>query len=190
MKTEINMADIERKKTEISAVSHVLYSVFFTAMLFFAAILQCSDITFFGIVPDLTFAAVCAIGFIAGERYGSIFGIFGGVLIWALGSSGISLSPILFTFCGYLCGALPRVILRRNFLSYLVFTPIMGAIHIFFTFIYYIMLSKSYDIWGVFGKKIIPEIFSCIIFMTAAYGAVKIIYMLFKGKKKDAKLIK
>lgn len=190
MKTEINMADIERKKSEISAVSHVFYSVFFTVLLIFMAILQCSDITFFGIVPDLTFAAVCAVGFIAGERYGGIFGLVGGVLIWALGSSGISLSPILFTFCGYLCGALPRVILRRNFLSYLVFTPIMGAIHILFTLIYFIMLSESYDIWGVFGKRIIPEFFSCIIFMTTAYGAVKIIYMLFKGKKKDAKLKK
>ncbi|MGM9645013.1 MAG: hypothetical protein ACI3X1_08000 [Eubacteriales bacterium] len=184
------MADIERKKSEISAVSHVLYSVFFTVLLIFTAILQCSDITFFGIVPDLSFAAVCAVGFIAGERYGGIFGLVGGVLIWALGSSGISLSPILFTFCGYLCGALPRVILRRNFLSYLVFTPIMGAIHIFFTLIYYIMLSESYDIWSVFGKRIIPEFFSCIIFMTVAYGAVKIIYMLFKGKKKDARLLK
>ena len=190
MKMEINMSDIERKKSEISAVSHVLYSVFFTVILIFSATFQCSDITFFGIVPDFTFSAVCAIGFVAGERYGSLLGLLGGVLIWALGSSGISLSPILFTFCGYLCGALPRVILRRNFLSYLVFTPIMGAIHIFFTLIYYIMLSESYDIWSIFGKRIIPDFVSCIIFMTAAYGAVKIIYMLFKGKKKDAKLKK
>lgn len=183
------MSDIESKKSGISLVSHVLYSIFFILILIFSATFQCSDITFFGIVPDFTFAAVCAVGFVAGERYGSIFGLLGGVLICVLGSSGISLSPILFTFCGYLCGVLPRVILRRNFLSYLVFTPIMGAIHIFFTLIYYIMLSESYDIWSVFGKRIIPEFFSCIIFMTVAYGAVKIIYMLFKGKK-DSKLIK
>ncbi len=182
------MTESKRKDKELSFVSHALYILFFSLFLAFAAIFQCADISFFGVTPDFCFALICAIGFIAGERYGAIFGLSGGVLIWALGSGGISLSPILYAFCGYLCGALPRVILRRNFLSYLVYTAIMGAIHLLFTLIYLIMLSESYGIFGVFSKSVIPELFSCIILMIAAYGAVRLTYTLFKGKKKDSRV--
>ncbi|MBR3879546.1 MAG: hypothetical protein IKJ24_05435 [Clostridia bacterium] len=178
----------ERKKGRLSALSHALYVLTFSLLLVFAAVLQCADIEVFGVTPDICFALICAIGFILGERYGAIFGLCGGVLIWALGSGGVSLSLMLFALCGYLCGALPDVILRRNFLSYLVFTAMMGGIHLLFTLIYFIMLSESYEIWEAFGRIIIPEFILCVIFMTVAYGAVRLIYRLFKGKKKDSRI--
>ena len=178
------MAEIENRKKEISIISHCLYSIFFALLLLASAIFQCSDIEIFGVLPDIEFSIVCAIGFIAKEKYGGIFGLLGGVLIMALGSGGISLAPILFTLCGYLSGALPGVILRRNFLSYLVFSAIFGALHIFFTLIYYVLLSQSFEIWNVIGKKIIPEFFSCVICMIPAYFAVLGVYTLFKGKDK------
>ncbi len=176
------MAETDNRKKEIPLISHALYITFFTLLTVICAILQCSSITLFGVLPNITFGLVCAIGFVAKERYGGIFGLLGGVLIMALGSSGISLAPILFTLCGYLSGALPNVILRRNFLSYLVFTVMMGGIHIFFTLIYYIMVSQSFEIWSVIGRRMIPELFSCIVCMIPAYFAVLGIYNLFKGK--------
>jgi rod shape-determining protein MreD len=178
----------ERKKGKITPISHALYILILGFMLIISALLQCADITFFGAVPDFCFALVCAIGFILGEKYGAIFGLSGGVLIWALGSGGISLSVILFALCGYLCGALPEIILRRNFLSYLVYTAMMGGIHLLFTLIYFMMLSESYEIWVAFGKLIIPEFILCVIFMIVAYGGVRLIYTLFKGKKKDSRV--
>ena len=178
----------ERKKGRSSPISHALYILFFSILMIFAAVFQCADISVAGAVPDLCFALVCAIGFVLGERYGAIYGIAGGVLIWALGSGGVSLSPILYTLCGYMCGALPRVILRRNFLSYLVYTAMMGGIHLVFTFLYFILLSTSYEIWQAYAKLIIPEFILCVIFMIVAYGAVKLIYTLFKGKKKDLRV--
>ncbi len=182
------MTAAERKKGKITPISHALYILFFSLMLVFAAVLQCADIVLFGVVPDMCFALVCAIGFVLGEKYGAIFGLVGGILVWALGSGGVSLSPMLYAICGYICGALPKVILRRNFLSYLVYTAMMGAIHLLFTFVYFIMLSSSYEIWGAFGRLIIPEFISCVIFMIVAYGAVKLIYTLFKEKKKDLRV--
>ena len=176
------MARLNNEKKETSLISHALYIVFFTSFIFFCAILQCSSIKLFGILPDITFCMVCAIGFVAKEKYGGIFGLCGGVLIMALGSSGLSLAPVLFTFCGYLSGVLPRIALRRNFLSYLIFAPLMGAIHVFFTFMYYIMASKSSQIWNAIGRLIIPEFFSCIICLIPAYFAVLGVYTLFKGK--------
>ena len=178
----------ERKSGKITPISHAIYIFFLGIILVFAAVFQCSGITVLGVVPDLCFALVCAIGFILGEKYGSIFGLLGGVLIWALGSGGISLSPILFALCGYMCGVLPQVILRRNFLSYLVFTAMMGGIHLIFTLIYFIMLSESYEIWSAFGGVIIPEFILCVILMIALYGAVRLIYTLFKVKKKDSRI--
>ena len=178
----------ERKKGAISPIIHALYIVIFGAFLVAMAVLQCADIEIAGIKPDFTFALICAIGFILGERYGAIFGITGGLLIWALGLGGVSLSPILYTLCGYMCGELPRVILRRNFLSYLVYTAMMGGIHLLFSFLYFIMLSSSYEIWQAFGKMILPEFILCVIFMIASYGAVKLIYTIFKGKKTDSRV--
>ncbi len=173
------------KNREMSPVAQALLMVFYGAIIFFAALMQCSPLKLFGITPDITFALVCAIGFISGERYGGIFGLTGGVLIMALGSGDVSFAPIMQTVCGYLCGVLPKLILRRNFLSYLVFTAIMGAIHIFFSAIYLFLLSESYEIWSVIGKRIVPELFSCIILMIAAYGIIFLLYKLFKGKRNN-----
>ena len=182
------MTASERKKGRLSPVSHALYILFFSIFMMLAAIFQCAGISLSGAVPDFCFALVCAIGFVLGERYGAIFGIAGGVLIWALGSGGVSLAPVLYTLCGYLCGALPRVMLRRNFLSYFVFTAMMGGIHLVFTFVYFILLSTSYEIWQAYARLLIPEFILCVIFMIAAYGAVRLIYTLFKGKKKDLRV--
>ena len=176
-----DMAELDNRKKEISFVRHVLYSATFAVLLFACAILQCSGIKILGQTPDMVFGLVCAIGFIAKEKYGGIFGLLGGVLIMALGSGTLSLSPVLFTLCGYLCGALPGLILRRNFSSFTVFAVMMGAIHTFFTAVYYVMISQSYEIWSVIGGEFFSDLITCIICMIPAYFAVLGIYNLFKG---------
>ena len=175
------MADTDRKEN-LSPFSHIAISSAFAVLTVIAVILQCSDIRIFDRISDFTFALVCAIGFVAKERYGAIFGLIGGVLIMALGGAGISLAPIYFTFCAYLSGALPNIILRRNFFSYLVFCAIMGGIHTLFSLIYYVMLSESSEIWSVIGKMIIPDFITTVICMIPAYFAVFGIYTLLKGK--------
>ncbi len=182
------MADIGIKKSEISAIGHLICILIFTLVIIFTALLQCSGITFLGVIPNIAFSLVCSIGFIMGERYGAIFGLCGGMLISILGSSGISSAPVLFTLCGYLCGVLPNVFFSRNFVSFLIYIPIMWAIHTIFTLVFYIMLSASYEIWGIIARKMIPELISCIICMVTAYGIVKLIYKLSKGKKKDLRV--
>lgn len=175
------MADTDRKDN-LSLLSHIAISIALVLFTFIAVILQCADIRIFGRVPDFTFALACAIGFVARERYGAIFGLFGGVLVMALGGSGISLAPVYFTLCAYLSGVLPNVILRRNFLSYLIFCAMMGGIHTFFSLVYYVMISESSEIWGVIGKMLIPDFITTVICMIPAYFAVLGIYTLLKGK--------
>jgi hypothetical protein len=60
---------VDRKK-EIRLWSHIFYAVFFSAFILCCAIIQCSDIKLFGVLPEVTFGTVCAIGFVAKEKYG------------------------------------------------------------------------------------------------------------------------
>ena len=175
------MADTDRKD-KLSILSHIAISIASVIILFVAVILQCADIRIMGRIPDFTFALVCAIGFVARERYGAIFGLLGGVLVMALGGSGISLAPVCFTLCAYLSGVLPNIILRRNFLSYLIFCAMLGGIHTFFSLVYYVMISESSEIWNVIGRMMIPDFITTVICMIPAYFAVLGIYTLFKGK--------
>ena len=175
------MADTDRKE-KLSLLSHIAISIALILLTLAAVIFQCADIRILSRIPDLAFALACAIGFVAREKYGAVFGLFGGVLVMALGGTGISLAPVCFTFCAYLAGVLPNIILRRNFYSYLVFCAMMGGIHTLFSLVYYIMISEASEIWIVIGKMIIPDFITTVICMIPAYFAVLGIYTLFKGK--------
>lgn len=175
---------ISEGKEKLSLLSHIVISLFFAILSIAVIILQCANIRIFDRIPDFAFALVCAIGFVAKEKYGAVFGLICGVLVMALGGSGISVAPIYFTLGAYLSGALPNLILRRNFLSYLVFCAMMGGIHTLFSLIYFVMLSESNEIWSVIGKMIIPDFITTVICMIPAYFAVLGIYTLFKGKNK------
>ena len=175
------MADNDRKEN-LSLINHIAISFFFTLLTVIAVIFQCANVNMLGRIPDFAFAIVCAIGFVSREKYGAIFGLIGGILISSLGGVGISLAPICFTLCGFMAGVLPDIILRRNFLSYLVYCAMLGGIHTLFSLIYYIMLSESSEIWSVIGKMIIPDFITTVICMIPAYFAVLGIYTLLKGK--------
>ena len=173
------------KKKTLSPISHAVYIVCFSLFASVCVFLQCADISVIGVRPDITFALICAIGFVLGEAYGSIFGLCAGLLIMYLGSSGISFSPVMYTLCGYFCGVLPKFIFRRNFLSYLIYSAIMGGVHVIFTVIYYFLVSQSFEIWLVIARKIIPDFLITSVCMIPMYFLIFGIYTLFKGKDKE-----
>ena len=92
------------KKIGIGSI--IAYSVCFSVLILILGFLQICGIRIAGQIPALVLAAVSAIGFISGEKFGAIFGIIGGVLIAYLGKSGITLDPVLYMLCGYFCGVL------------------------------------------------------------------------------------
>jgi rod shape-determining protein MreD len=123
---------------------------------------------------------ICAVGFIRGEKSGAILGLFGGILVDCLGGSGFSLSPVLYTLCGYLCGALVGWFLSTNLPSFIVFSAIAGALREIFTVIQYGLLSEDFSLWQVIKSPIIPEYFAYILCVVPAYLAVLGICKLFK----------
>lgn len=160
----------------------VICGACFFILLFISVILQTSCLSFFGKVPALCFAMVCAIGFVGGQRMGAIFGLLGGFLTDALGSTGFSFSPALYLLCGYLCGALVGWFLSENLPSFLVYATVTGVIHEIYTAVCCGLLTEDFQPWQIITKLLIPEYFAYLLCVLPAYGAVFGIYTLIKGK--------
>ena len=92
-----------------------------------------------------TFVLVCAVGFVYGEKSGAIFGLVGGILIDALGFSGVMISTILYTVLGYLCGRIVGWFLSKNLPSFAVYALIAGIIKGIFTWFKCQNYLKTYD---------------------------------------------
>lgn len=81
--------------------------VIYGILLFFITIIQTSlpfIPVFEGAVPNLTLAAVAAIGFFDSERAGAVAGIAAGAALDALGSATLSLMPLAGFAAGYFSG--------------------------------------------------------------------------------------
>lgn len=169
----------KRKPWQIAA-----YTVSLALLLFIAAVLQTTCLSFFNKAPALTLACVCAIGFIFGEKYGAVWGIAGGALTDILGGVGFSFSPVVYMLCGYFCGALVGWLLSKNLPSFIVFSATAGVIREISTLTYYGLFSNGFSPLKAFTGVIIPEYLAYILCILPAYFAVLAIFSLFKGKDK------
>lgn len=171
----------------ISAKKIVLYVICFGFLLLISTVLQTTCLSVFGIVPGLTFALTCAIGFICGDKAGAIFGILAGFSIDFMGNAGISLSPLLYMFCGYLCGAAIGWFLSRNLPSFVVYSVIAGVLKEIFVLICYGLFSEEFGLGNLIVNLLLPDYFAYLICILPAYGAVFGIHTLIKGKNKRKK---
>lgn len=173
---------LRERGERVSLLKTIIYSVCLGLLIFVSAVLQTTCLTFFGKVPALTFALVCAIGFVFGERAGGISGLLTGILTDIIGNSGFSFSPIVFMLCGYCCGAFVGWFLSKNLPSFMIYAVIAGLFKEIFTFVYFGLISESFSIWNVFANVVIPEYFAYILCVLPAYFAILGIFCLFKGK--------
>lgn len=179
---------ISRKKVKnaenavMSPLRIVIYTLFFGFILFISAVFQTTFMSFFGKTPALTLAFICAIGFIAGEKAGALSGLFGGIFVSYLGGVGFSFTPIIYVICGYFCGALVGWILSQNLPSFILYAAAAGVLREIFTFIYYGLFSKSFNLWKILIGTAFPEYFAYLICIIPAYGIILGIFNLFKGK--------
>lgn len=93
-------------------------------LLFLTAVMQTTVFgrwKIFGAVPDLMLCCVLMIGFVSGREEGAISGIAAGFLIAALGSVGVTVAPVFYLFCGYVCGFFARAVYPKSFVTFLPF---------------------------------------------------------------------
>ena len=164
--------------------SIVAYTLVFSVLIFFLTVLQTTCLSLFGSTPALTLSIVCAVGFIFGRKAGALSGIYAGALMGILGGFGASLAPLLYTFCGYLCGAVVGWFLSKNLPSFMIYSIIAGILLEISTAIYYGLFSESFLIGQIITKILIPEYFAFLVCAIPAYALTFGIYTLFKGKDK------
>lgn len=176
-----------RRDSRPSVKKYITYFLVFSPLLFLSALIQTTGLSFFGCVPRLSLAFICAIGFLYGEKLGAVAGIFSGIITDALGSTGVYLSPILFLLCGYFCGVLVGWFLSENLPSFLVYSLFAGMAGMVFTVFTCGLFSKDFYFGNIFVKILIPEFFAFLLCVIPAYGIIFALRRIIEGKNKRGK---
>ena len=171
---------LNEKKVDIKLI--VGCSICFSLIIFAEAILQTASLSIFGIVPPITLAMICAIGFICGEKAGAVAGVITGALVDMLGGTDYSISPLMFMLCSYCCGVFVGWFLNKNLPSFLLYAAIAGILKEGYTFVYFIMFSSGFSPIKVILNIVIPEYAAFMLFVVPSFLIVWGIYRLFKGK--------
>ena len=170
--------------TRVDIKRLVVYYVCLLILVLLLSVLEISKIRLFGVSIAPVFCACCAIGFIFGEKSGAIFGLISGLLVDALGISGFSLNPILFTLCGYLCGSLVGWFLSINLPSFMLYAAACGVVKEIFTIIFFGLISTEFDIIYILSNIVLPDFFAFALSVLPIYYVTLGIYFLFRGKDK------
>ena len=133
------------------------------ALILFFSMLQAtvfSALKPFGAVPDLMLPSVIAIGVTEGERWGGACGLASAFLIECLGSTGVTLLPLLYVPCGFIAGVLGTYYLRDSIVIRAIFTLASGILRALFTVFYVLITYKSPSASLMFKNIIFPEFIS------------------------------
>ena len=183
---EINKSSSGRNEKK-GILKLLIISLILIILTLFSSLAEVTFLSVFEITPALTLSFVCAIGFIFGEKFGALFGIFAGIIIYCLGGAPLPLSPILYMICGYTCGAAVGWFLSSNFPSFIVYSIIAGSLREIFSIISVALLSSGFNLWSIITDLLIPEFFAYIICVPISYFSVLLINRLFKGKNNRVK---
>ncbi|MBQ8432096.1 MAG: rod shape-determining protein MreD [Clostridia bacterium] len=138
----------------------ISYTVCLSILFLLLSVLQITvfaEHSLFGSTPDLILCAVLCVGFFMGRHAGAVTGIGAGLLIEALGSTGILLLPVAYLFLGYLAGYYARVLAAKQFTSYLVFLAFALLLRGAVTLTYICLTYSSFHLLHVFVYTLLPE---------------------------------
>lgn len=138
----------------------IRYVLLVGLLLITVAVLQVSLLSRFrllGAVPDLMICTVLCIGFFGGCYMGAVTGIAAGVLIDAIGSTGIVLLPLAFMLCGYLAGHFAKTLNHTAYLSYLVYLALTLLYRAVITLLYACMTYRSIHLPSLLLHSVLPE---------------------------------
>lgn len=165
-------------------IKSIVYGLYFI----FAALLQTTVFArfrLFGAVPDLMLTSVIVFSMYEGEKFGAVFGIFAGYIIDALGSTGISLMPLVYMLFGYICGILTVYYLTNSLAVWGIYMAAAVIGRGIVSLIYILGMYTYYPIDQAFAEIIIPEMGSTLIFSVLTYGAVRLISKPFRKRRRD-----
>ena len=138
----------------------IRYILFVGLLLVTLSVLQVSLFSRFRLlraVPDLMICTVLCIGFFGGCYMGAVTGIAAGVLIEAIGSTGIVLLPLAFMLCGYLAGHFAKTLGHNSYVPYLVYLALTLLYRAVITLLYACMTYKNIHLPKILIQSVLPE---------------------------------
>ncbi|MBR2722622.1 MAG: rod shape-determining protein MreD [Clostridia bacterium] len=136
----------------------------------------------FGIVPDLTFCLVVGVGFFLGRFAGAVHGIAAGVLIEALGGTGLTLLPVFYLFCGYLVGHYARAIRPKRITVFLVSFGIALLLRSGMSITYLCISLEQINLPSILLNVILPEFLVTALCGCVLYYPIKLLCALLAEK--------
>lgn len=138
-------------------------------------------------VPDLLIGAVCCIGIYKGENTAAAFGLFGGLCVEALGSTGLSLLPLFYTIAGLVCGLIGNNAREKaRFAAFLITFPLLCLARVVYS-----LLLTLVNYWGSIQPKtlflytLLPELIYTVAVCIPVFLIVKLFeYPVYAARKK------
>lgn len=121
------------------------------------------------VLPDLVLGAVIACALGEDEKVAGVCGIAAGFVLDALGTFGVSLSPLFYGLAGYLAGVMIRFFMRRNLPSFMIYMLFAAAARSVFTVISAILNLYTVDVNILIAKTVIPEFFLTVLVSPLLY---------------------
>ena len=134
------------------------------------------------LVPDLLLCTVVAMGVLAGPVYGSLYGIYAGLLADSVGGFGICLLPLLYMLCGYAAWVAADLLPKRKFSAFLAVGAISLLGRVIVAVIYVFLFSGGVPpLPDVFRYVCIPLLLGSALALPAAYPAVWLLTLPLRG---------
>jgi len=158
----------------------------YSPAIFLLAVIQCSffaQLRFLPAVPDLILGLIVGISMLDSQRAGAVCGIGAGFVIDALGSSGLSLSPLFYLFIGALCGAFSKKMLP-GFLSWLVNLFVFSLAKSVLTVLNVLYIANDIPFSEMLTKLLLPEFVTTFIICVPVFFVVKLCMIPIDAKRR------
>ena len=148
----------------------------YAPVIFLVAIIQCaffSQLRLLPAVPDLILGLIVGIAMLDSQKAAVVTGLGAGFVIDAIGSSGLSLSPLFYMLIGAFCGALVKKMLPR-FLSWVVNLFIFALAKSLLTILNLLYLPGGFSFTDSLLSVLLPEFICTFIICLPMYFLVKL----------------
>ena len=123
------------------------------------------------LVPDLILCMTVALGMLAGPVYGSLFGIFAGMLADATAGFGIFLLPLFYMLCAYGAYVCADILPRHKFPVYLAYGTFCALFRSVVAVIYVCLSVDSIQLLGVLRYVSLPLLLGTVFALPLLYLA-------------------
>ena len=135
------------------------------------------------LVPDLLLCLTLGFGMLAGPIFGSLFGIYAGILADCTGGFGICLLPVFYALCGYGAHVCEDLLPNRKFPVYLAFGVLAALGRAIVAMVYVMLSSGNVELLSITRYVCIPLILGTAVALPIAFPAARLLTLPLRHMK-------